>query len=216
MGWERGSLIYIVGDLRISRSVLTVPGRRGTLRPAENGTRPTVRRRQTTNVLTVARVVVDQLVAGIASAAERVRQVHADLRTTAVVDQTLVHAARLLFLVLVAGTVRGLVAHLRHGYAYTATGLVVAAVELGERIAFVHGFLWKFDALVKRFSAIKSRITVASERINRTMKIKAGKNLRPERWKLRECGVRDGRRRRQDKPNEEKKTNDGVLVEEKR
>lgn len=204
--WDgRGRVLYtycIQGDSRISRSVIGASGRRGTLHPVENGTRKIVWRQQT-NVLTVARAVVDQLVAGIASAAERVRQIHADLRTTAVVDQTLVHAARLLFLVLVAGTVRGLVAHLRHGYAYTATGLVVAAVELGERIAFVHGFLWKFDASVKRFLAIKCRITFVSERTNRTTKLKAGKNLRPERRMPRECGARDGRR---------KKTNDGVFV----
>lgn len=94
---------------------------------------------ETRVILTVARAVVDQLVAGLARAAERVRQVDADLRTSAVVDQTLVHAARFLFLVLVPGTVRVLVAHLVHGYAHAA-GLVVAAVELGERVALVRGF----------------------------------------------------------------------------
>lgn len=91
-------------------------------------------------LLTVARAVVDQLVAGFARATERMRQIHTDLRTAPVVDQTLVHAARFLFLVLVPGTVRVLVAHLLHGYAHAA-GLVVTAIELGERVAFVRGLL---------------------------------------------------------------------------
>lgn len=146
-----GCLIYCI------QGITDCPVRR-TRKERRGGARLTAGLRQT-NVLTVTRAVVDKLVAGIASAAERVREIHADLRTTAVVDQTLVHAARLLFLVLVAGTVRSLVAHLRHRYAYTAAGLVVAAVKLGERIAFVHGFLWKsthWSSDDQRFFVIKS------------------------------------------------------------
>jgi len=90
-------------------------------------------------ILTVTCVIVDELVAGLAGAAERVGQVDADLRTASVVDQTLVHVARLLFLVLEPGTVHVLVTHLLHGYAY-ATRLVVAAVKLRVRIALVHWF----------------------------------------------------------------------------
>lgn len=91
-------------------------------------------------VLTVTRVVADQLVAGLAGAAERVWQIDADLRASAVVDQTLVDSARVLLFVFVPGAVGFLVAHLRHGYTYAA-GLVVTAIELGERVTSVHWFL---------------------------------------------------------------------------
>jgi len=37
-------------------------------------------------ILTVTRVVADELVAGLAGAAKRVRQIDADLRTATVVD----------------------------------------------------------------------------------------------------------------------------------
>lgn len=90
-------------------------------------------------ILTVASAVVDQLVSRFAGAPERVRQIDANLRTPAVIVQTLVHVARVLLLVFETGTVHVLVAHLLHGYAHAA-GLVVAAIELGERVAFMHGF----------------------------------------------------------------------------
>jgi len=90
-------------------------------------------------IQTVTRVVVDELVAGLAGAAERVGQIDADLRAASVVDQTLVHVTRFLFLVLEPGTVHVLVTYLLHGYAY-ATRLVVATVKLCVRIALVHWF----------------------------------------------------------------------------
>lgn len=90
-------------------------------------------------ILTVTRVVADEFVAGLAGAAVSVRQIDANLRTASVVDQTLVHVARFLFLVLEPGTVHVLVTHLLHGYAY-ATRFVGAAVELRVRVALVHRF----------------------------------------------------------------------------
>lgn len=90
-------------------------------------------------IQTVTRVVIDELVAGLAGTAERVRQIDTDLRTASVVDQTFIHVACFLFLVLRPGTVHFLVAHLLQRYAYT-TSLIVAAVELGEWVTFVHRF----------------------------------------------------------------------------
>lgn len=66
-------------------------------------------------------------------------QIDAELRTAAVVEKTLVHAARVLLLVLGPGTVHDLVAHLLHGNAHAA-GLIAAAVKLRQGIASVHRF----------------------------------------------------------------------------
>jgi hypothetical protein len=90
-------------------------------------------------VLTVTRVVANQLVAGFAGAAESVWQINTDLRASTIVDQTLVYSASVLFFVFESGAVGFFVTHLRHGYTH-ATRLIVTTIELSKRITFVHWF----------------------------------------------------------------------------